>query len=177
MGFRSERADATTRSKRVSTQLAIEVVVEKERFDGRAFRERGDVRRNDGESVAAGAGHEIGGTAAREDFDVVPSARPGHACLVVAGATGALADGTLENAAHGRGRRMGASRHAAQGGAREDLEDDVGGDGVARAAEDGSRAARSEEHTSELQSPCNLVCRLLLEKKKYNDIRLSIQSR
>src|SRR2546426_4225197 len=30
----------------------------------------------------------------------------------------------------------------------------------------GSRATRSEEHTSELQSPCNLVCRLLLEKKK-----------
>src|SRR2546426_7558028 len=30
----------------------------------------------------------------------------------------------------------------------------------------GSR--RSEEHTSELQSPCNLVCRLLLEKKKKN---------
>src|SRR5256885_7466757 len=30
---------------------------------------------------------------------------------------------------------------------------------------------RSEEHTSELQSPCNLVCRLLLEKKKntYRD--------
>src|SRR5256885_17046444 len=28
---------------------------------------------------------------------------------------------------------------------------------------------RSEEHTSELQSPCNLVCRLLLEKKKKND--------
>src|SRR5256885_8098568 len=27
------------------------------------------------------------------------------------------------------------------------------------------RLARSEEHTSELQSPCNLVCRLLLEKK------------
>src|ERR1022692_5224179 len=27
---------------------------------------------------------------------------------------------------------------------------------------------RSEEHTSELQSPCNLVCRLLLEKKKQN---------
>src|SRR5256885_13227498 len=27
---------------------------------------------------------------------------------------------------------------------------------------------RSEEHTSELQSPCNLVCRLLLEKKKVN---------
>src|SRR5260370_28901284 len=30
----------------------------------------------------------------------------------------------------------------------------------------GSRAARSEEHTSELQSHLNLVCRLLLEKKK-----------
>src|SRR5256885_9424572 len=30
----------------------------------------------------------------------------------------------------------------------------------------GQRPDRSEEHTSELQSPCNLVCRLLLEKKK-----------
>src|SRR5256885_11495887 len=29
-----------------------------------------------------------------------------------------------------------------------------------------TNATRSEEHTSELQSPCNLVCRLLLEKKK-----------
>src|SRR2546426_4244981 len=32
-------------------------------------------------------------------------------------------------------------------------------------------AGRSEEHTSELQSPCNLVCRLLLEKKKKKDIK------
>src|SRR5256885_8822937 len=32
---------------------------------------------------------------------------------------------------------------------------------------------RSEEHTSELQSPCNLVCRLLLEKKKKKSLRLS----
>src|SRR2546426_8594699 len=32
----------------------------------------------------------------------------------------------------------------------------------------GAGAERSEEHTSELQSPCNLVCRLLLEKKKKN---------
>src|SRR5256885_13287592 len=31
---------------------------------------------------------------------------------------------------------------------------------------------RSEEHTSELQSPCNLVCRLLLEKKKPTDTKL-----
>src|SRR6266566_10147387 len=30
------------------------------------------------------------------------------------------------------------------------------------------RHGRSEEHTSELQSPCNLVCRLLLEKKNIN---------
>src|SRR3989454_3525870 len=30
----------------------------------------------------------------------------------------------------------------------------------------GDIVGRSEEHTSELQSPCNLVCRLLLEKKK-----------
>src|SRR5256885_12252514 len=30
----------------------------------------------------------------------------------------------------------------------------------------GLAGRRSEEHTSELQSPCNLVCRLLLEKKK-----------
>src|SRR5256885_12855407 len=39
---------------------------------------------------------------------------------------------------------------------------------VAKARREHARAAtwRSEEHTSELQSPCNLVCRLLLEKKK-----------
>src|SRR5256885_5725430 len=46
-------------------------------------------------------------------------------------------------------------------------------------AADGAQAAadhrqiRSEEHTSELQSPCNLVCRLLLEKKKNNCALLS----
>src|SRR5256885_4424326 len=33
------------------------------------------------------------------------------------------------------------------------------------------KAARSEEHTSELQSPCNLVCRLLLEKKNNTPTR------
>src|SRR5256885_12295636 len=36
------------------------------------------------------------------------------------------------------------------------------------------RPARSEEHTSELQSPCNLVCRLLLEKKKYQTHDLAV---
>src|SRR3989454_8260925 len=40
-------------------------------------------------------------------------------------------------------------------------------DAVAGAVQADERiAVRSEEHTSELQSPCNLVCRLLLEKKK-----------
>src|SRR2546426_7884597 len=34
-------------------------------------------------------------------------------------------------------------------------------------SQDAAGMQRSEEHTSELQSPCNLVCRLLLEKKRY----------
>src|SRR2546426_6402954 len=34
---------------------------------------------------------------------------------------------------------------------------------------------RSEEHTSELQSPCNLVCRLLLEKKKKKIDQLDVE--
>src|SRR5256885_10021686 len=36
------------------------------------------------------------------------------------------------------------------------------------------RVRRSEEHTSELQSPCNLVCRLLLEKKKRDGMGIAI---
>src|SRR2546426_4102327 len=39
------------------------------------------------------------------------------------------------------------------------------------------RRRRSEEHTSELQSPCNLVCRLLLEKKKKNQRRIHTTAR
>src|ERR1039457_7736362 len=35
----------------------------------------------------------------------------------------------------------------------------------------GAEQFRSEEHTSELQSPCNLVCRLLLEKKQQGNTR------
>src|SRR5256885_3579448 len=35
---------------------------------------------------------------------------------------------------------------------------------------------RSEEHTSELQSPCNLVCRLLLEKKKNNTLDIMLRT-
>src|SRR5256885_13265807 len=34
---------------------------------------------------------------------------------------------------------------------------------------------RSEEHTSELQSPCNLVCRLLLEKKKNRNSKVRLR--
>src|SRR2546426_7264651 len=37
-------------------------------------------------------------------------------------------------------------------------------------------AGRSEEHTSELQSPCNLVCRLLLEKKKQSGASRTVVS-
>src|SRR2546426_8049849 len=43
--------------------------------------------------------------------------------------------------------------------------------GAGPAADPREHGDRSEEHTSELQSPCNLVCRLLLEKKKTLTIR------
>src|SRR5256885_6357275 len=41
---------------------------------------------------------------------------------------------------------------------------------------DVANSRRSEEHTSELQSPCNLVCRLLLEKKKKSNYTLRHQT-
>src|SRR5258708_12842678 len=44
----------------------------------------------------------------------------------------------------------------------------VGPDVVAVSVQPVGRAVRSEEHTSELQSPDHLVCRLLLQKKKKN---------
>src|SRR5256885_13587252 len=49
----------------------------------------------------------------------------------------------------------------------------VGNDGRLNTLSAG-RTTRSEEHTSELQSPCNLVCRLLLEKKKSIARRLEL---
>src|SRR2546426_8398488 len=64
-------------------------------------------------------------------------------------------------------------RYSRSGG--EEVQSDVSWHGSSSWAEYSSRssrdlissgASRSEEHTSELQSPCNLVCRLLLEKKK-----------
>src|SRR5256885_9998079 len=46
------------------------------------------------------------------------------------------------------------------------LRGQVGADGLVEGSGvEGVGEVRSEEHTSELQSPCNLVCRLLLEKK------------
>src|SRR5688500_19789566 len=58
--------------------------------------------------------------------------------------------------------------HEAEGdgadeGLRRNWERHLGEDRVRAIAVD--KSGRSEEHTSELQSPCNLVCRLLLEKK------------
>src|SRR2546427_4542329 len=51
---------------------------------------------------------------------------------------------------------------------RPELDEDQPGPDATRFVDDGrlGRADRSEEHTSELQSQSNLVCRLLLEKKK-----------
>src|SRR2546426_6316048 len=71
--------------------------------------------------------------------------------------------------AHGEVRRLGEhpgvpvgnGAHVEAGHAREPVER-----GVVDARLDRFARVRSEEHTSELQSPCNLVCRLLLEKKK-----------
>src|SRR5256885_12128794 len=47
----------------------------------------------------------------------------------------------------------------------------VEGQAVGQARRAFGRRGRSEEHTSELQSPCNLVCRLLLEKKQRRTSR------
>src|SRR5688572_31107501 len=53
-------------------------------------------------------------------------------------------------------------------GARRSVQEQHGGPGRLACRDEG----RSEEHTSELQSQSNLVCRLLLEKKKKQDKRL-----
>src|SRR5256885_12640555 len=61
-----------------------------------------------------------------------------------------------------------ADRHAGAGAQHEPCEDGQNGHSAHQSTEQ-----RSEEHTSELQSPCNLVCRLLLEKKKKKIIILT----
>src|SRR5256885_6708498 len=68
--------------------------------------------------------------------------------------------GALRNAVVGDGQRQRPAVGAAGPYRRAERAQQVGGGVVVRLAH------RSEEHTSELQSPCNLVCRLLLEKKK-----------
>src|SRR5256885_7615921 len=57
-------------------------------------------------------------------------------------------------------------RHAVDGGAPSRAVEGEVAELDGRGGEPVQPAHRSEEHTSELQSPCNLVCRLLLEKKK-----------
>src|SRR5258708_15393529 len=80
-----------------------------------------------------------------------------------AGATGAIGERCLEDALQFGGLIAGqlAAGHFA-GNQVVDLRLQIAGRGPCAA----SRIARSEEHTSELQSPDHLVCRLLLEKKK-----------
>src|SRR2546430_10436908 len=60
-----------------------------------------------------------------------------------------------------------------RGGRDADVREGVGAVALAAHARDGPEA-RSEEHTSELQSQSNLVCRLLLEKKKLLVIRANL---
>src|SRR5205807_5008872 len=68
-------------------------------------------------------------------------------------------------ARYGRTRKYAATRHSAgRCGARKESMAAMYAPCVHRR----HRLLRSEEHTSELQSPCNLVCRLLLEKKNIN---------
>src|SRR5256885_6173094 len=77
----------------------------------------------------------------------------------------------------GEGRQRGQSARAQSRrdeGGRDELRGRQGHDRPH--ARDAREDRRSEEHTSELQSPCNLVCRLLLEKKKKNQIQPTLAS-
>src|SRR5688572_31177736 len=75
-------------------------------------------------------------------------------------------------AARARTPASGAVRHAPPAGRRQ-WERSVERDALGRKSE--GLEARSEEHTSELQSQSNLVCRLLLEKKNRVDIQLDLE--
>src|SRR5256885_13037393 len=66
----------------------------------------------------------------------------------------------LHVAPHGAEVAAGKAKHVAS------VKDDLAFAGFDEPQHAARRGGRSEEHTSELQSPCNLVCRLLLEKKK-----------
>src|SRR5256885_4727852 len=83
-------------------------------------------------------------------------ATPAAAGVAAAGAF--LLVSTAGSSCSGRGRGRAGAACWESGG--------FGGAGSCARAASRVSAHRSEEHTSELQSPCNLVCRLLLEKKK-----------
>src|SRR2546426_3096049 len=71
--------------------------------------------------------------------------------------------GGIQTASIGAGNYSGVSVEIKSGGVQTTS---VGAGAYSGVTVDGNPTIRSEEHTSELQSPCNLVCRLLLEKKK-----------
>src|SRR2546426_8765651 len=91
-----------------------------------------------------------------------------RSALGTLGAVGAaLATGTLSIGAPARAQAQGQSQAL---GLQESVQDGLKRVFGGRAMKDGAALIkldipRSEEHTSELQSPCNLECRLLLEKK------------
>src|SRR5256885_4098546 len=97
-----------------------------------------------------------------------------HAFLLVLRGEQRVEQAALEHDAVGQRALEGTvhrflGRH--DGDLREAADDDGGAQGFVHELVEGhdtadQAGARSEEHTSELQSPCNLVCRLLLEKKK-----------
>src|SRR5690348_17770735 len=64
-------------------------------------------------------------------------------------------------------------RWQAPGHSRYDSADPLCREAIAHVKHEHSQTWRSEEHTSELQSPVHLVCRLLLEKKKTHSIHAS----
>src|ERR1022692_1075532 len=99
-----------------------------------------------------------------------------HLCRVIGGLPGAQQKTQILRT--GSGRRSGRARILRPRAGVEDLplmEAAVGAN-FNKAGPDATQRRsgthRSEEHTSELQSPCNLVCRLLLEKKKKNTKRV-----
>src|SRR5688500_19397114 len=86
--------------------------------------------------------------------------RPASGCDAGFTAAGGVEPQLLGPAGAAALRRLAAAPHARQGEASA-----IGECGLSLDAAAGGED-RSEEHTSELQSPCNLVCRLLLEKNK-----------
>src|SRR5256885_10994767 len=78
------------------------------------------------------------------------------------------AKGPAECRPHQRVGRAVAFHHLVRG---HQLQARMGLRQIGLAAQAPMELGRSEEHTSELQSPCNLVCRLLLEKKKKNECK------